>query len=120
MRDILAYPCVGGYYRVMTDGYIPEKSCIGIDCHIIFDCRMAFHSGIIVLIYRQRAKRHSLIKLHIVSDYRSFTDDNAGSMVNKEIFADDSPCINVNAGLAAARQICRFFATGCRDFQVNK
>ena len=27
---------------------------------------------------------------------------------------------NVNAGLAAARQICRFFATGCRDFQVNK
>ena len=27
---------------------------------------------------------------------------------------------NVNAGLAAARQICKFFATGCTTFQVNK
>ena len=27
---------------------------------------------------------------------------------------------NVNAGLAAARQICRYFATGCTDFQVNR
>lgn len=27
---------------------------------------------------------------------------------------------NVNAGLAAARQICEFFATGCTRFQVNK
>lgn len=27
---------------------------------------------------------------------------------------------NVNAGLAAARQICDFFATGCTRFQVNK
>jgi len=27
---------------------------------------------------------------------------------------------NINAGLAAARQICDFFATGCTKFQVNK
>lgn len=27
---------------------------------------------------------------------------------------------NINAGLAAARQICDFFATGCTRFQVNK
>lgn len=27
---------------------------------------------------------------------------------------------NVNAGLAAARQICGFFATGCEKFRVNK
>ncbi len=27
---------------------------------------------------------------------------------------------NINAGLAAARQICKFFATGDRTFQVNK
>lgn len=27
---------------------------------------------------------------------------------------------NMNAGLAAARQICDFFATGCTRFQVNK
>ena len=27
---------------------------------------------------------------------------------------------NVNAGLAAARQICDFFATGCTKFQLNK
>ncbi len=27
---------------------------------------------------------------------------------------------NVNAGIAAARQICDFFATGCTRFQVNK
>lgn len=27
---------------------------------------------------------------------------------------------NVNAGLAAARQICGFFATGCTKFQLNK
>lgn len=26
---------------------------------------------------------------------------------------------NINAGLAAARQICDFFATGCKKFQVN-
>ena len=27
---------------------------------------------------------------------------------------------NINAGLAAARQIVEFFATGCTKFQVNK
>ena len=27
---------------------------------------------------------------------------------------------NLNAGLAAARQIVDFFATGCTKFQVNK
>lgn len=27
---------------------------------------------------------------------------------------------NINAGIAAARQICEFFATGCTKFQVNK
>ena len=27
---------------------------------------------------------------------------------------------NINAGLAAARQIADFFATGCTKFQVNK
>ena len=27
---------------------------------------------------------------------------------------------NVNAGLAAARQICDFFATGCTEFQLNR
>ena len=27
---------------------------------------------------------------------------------------------NINAGLAAARQICGYFATGCTTFQVNK
>jgi D-3-phosphoglycerate dehydrogenase len=27
---------------------------------------------------------------------------------------------NINAGLAAARQICEYFATGCTKFQVNK
>ena len=27
---------------------------------------------------------------------------------------------NINAGLAAAHQICDFFATGCTKFQVNK
>ena len=27
---------------------------------------------------------------------------------------------NVNAGVAAANQICDFFATGNRKFQVNK
>ncbi|MBQ9596655.1 MAG: 3-phosphoglycerate dehydrogenase, partial [Bacteroidales bacterium] len=27
---------------------------------------------------------------------------------------------NVNAGLAAANQICDFFATGCTRFQLNK
>ena len=27
---------------------------------------------------------------------------------------------NMNAGLAAAQQICDFFATGCTKFQVNK
>jgi len=27
---------------------------------------------------------------------------------------------NINAGLAAARQICKFFATGDKTFMVNK
>jgi D-3-phosphoglycerate dehydrogenase len=27
---------------------------------------------------------------------------------------------NINAGLAAANQICKFFATGDRTFQLNK
>ena len=27
---------------------------------------------------------------------------------------------NINAGLAAAQQICGYFATGCTKFQLNK
>jgi D-3-phosphoglycerate dehydrogenase len=27
---------------------------------------------------------------------------------------------NINAGLAAANQICDYFATGCTKFQLNK
>ena len=49
---------------------------------------MAFQSGIIVLIYRQRAKRHSLIKLHIVPDDSGLTDYHTGSMVYEEALSD--------------------------------
>jgi D-3-phosphoglycerate dehydrogenase len=46
--------------------------------------------------------------------------------VGKQIFATpkkmgaETAEANVNAGLAAARQICDFFATGCTKFQLNK
>ena len=44
----------------------------------------------------------------------------------KQIFATpkkqgaETGAANINAGLAAANQICDYFATGCTKFQVNK
>lgn len=64
--------------------------------------------------------------LKYVTDIAAVCQGELNEKFGKRVFATPKKMgaetmeANVNAGLAAARQICRFFATGCRDFQVNK
>ena len=64
--------------------------------------------------------------LKYVTDIAAACQSELNEKFGKRVFATPKKMgaetmeANVNAGLAAARQICRFFATGCRDFQVNK
>ena len=64
--------------------------------------------------------------LEYVTDIAAVCQGELNEKFGKRVFATPKKMgaetmeANVNAGLAAARQICRFFATGCRDFQVNK
>lgn len=64
--------------------------------------------------------------LKYITDIAAVCQSELNEKFGKRVFATPKKMgaetmeANVNAGLAAARQICRFFTTGCRDFQVNK
>ena len=46
----------------------------------------------------ERAERHALIELDVVADDRRLADDDAGAVVDEEIFADLRAGVDVNAG----------------------
>ena len=50
---------------------------------MVADCRMTFSC-----ILTRTAKGYSLIDNNIVTDFRSFTDNNAGAVVDKKSFTD--------------------------------
>lgn len=64
--------------------------------------------------------------LKYVTDVAASTQAELDAAFPKQVFATpkkmgaETAEANVNAGLAAARQICDFFATGCTKFQLNK
>lgn len=64
--------------------------------------------------------------LKYVTDVAAVHQDDFNAKFPKQVFATpkkmgaETAEANVNAGLAAAQQICDFFATGCTKFQLNK
>ena len=64
--------------------------------------------------------------LKYVTDVAAVHQTDLDSKFPKQVFATpkkmgaETAEANINAGLAAARQICDFFATGCTKFQLNK
>ena len=64
--------------------------------------------------------------LKYVTDVAAVHQADLDSKFPKQVFATpkkmgaETAEANINAGLAAARQICDFFATGCTKFQLNK
>ena len=64
--------------------------------------------------------------LKYVTDVAAADQADLDAKFPKQVFATpkkmgaETAEANVNAGLAAARQICDFFATGCTKFQLNK
>ena len=64
--------------------------------------------------------------LKYVTDVAAVHQEDFNTKFPKQVFATpkkmgaETAEANVNAGLAAARQICGFFATGCTKFQLNK
>ena len=64
--------------------------------------------------------------LKYVTDVAAVHQADLDTKFPKQVFATpkkmgaETAEANVNAGLAAARQICDFFATGCTKFQLNK
>ena len=64
--------------------------------------------------------------LKYVTDVAAVHQDDLDAKFPKQVFATpkkmgaETAEANINAGLAAARQICDYFATGCTEFQLNK
>ncbi len=64
--------------------------------------------------------------LKYVTDVAAEHQEDFNTKFPKQVFATpkkmgaETAEANINAGLAAARQICGFFATGCTKFQLNK
>ena len=64
--------------------------------------------------------------LKYVTDVAAVHQADLDTKFPKQVFATpkkmgaETAEANINAGLAAARQICDFFATGCTKFQLNK
>ena len=64
--------------------------------------------------------------LKYVTDVAAVHQEDFNTKFPKQVFATpkkmgaETAEANINAGLAAARQICGFFATGCTKFQLNK
>lgn len=64
--------------------------------------------------------------LKYITDIAAVSQEELNAKFGKRVFATpkkmgaETAEANMNAGLAAARQIVEFFATGCRKFQVNK
>ena len=64
--------------------------------------------------------------LKYVTDVAAVHQEDFNTKFPKQVFATpkkmgaETAEANINAGLAAARQICDFFATGCTKFQLNK
>lgn len=64
--------------------------------------------------------------LKYVTDVAAVHQADLDAKFPKQVFATpkkmgaETAEANINAGLAAARQICEFFATGCTKFQLNK
>lgn len=64
--------------------------------------------------------------LKYITDIAAVKQEELNTKFGKRVFATpkkmgaETAEANMNAGLAAARQIVEFFATGCRKFQVNK
>lgn len=64
--------------------------------------------------------------LKYVTDVAAVHQEDLNTKFPKQVFATpkkmgaETSEANINAGLAAARQICDFFATGCTRFQLNK
>ena len=58
----------------------------------------------------ERAERHALIELDVVADDRRLADDDAGAVVDEEVFADLGAGVDVDAGRAVG-----IFAHDARD-----
>lgn len=64
--------------------------------------------------------------LKYVTDVAAVHQDDFNTKFPKQVFATpkkmgaETAEANINAGLAAAQQICDYFATGCTKFQLNK
>ena len=64
--------------------------------------------------------------LKYVTDVAAVHQDDLNAKFPKQVFATpkkmgaETAEANINAGLAAAQQICDYFATGCIKFQLNK
>ena len=49
---------------------------------------------------RQSTECHTLIQFYMFSDYSCLADNNASTMINKEIFSDGCSRMNINSGFA--------------------
>ena len=91
---------VGANDRITTDdGFTAQNGSTGVDGHIVLNGGMTLRSAkTLSAAGGQTAKGHALIDLYVLTDDGGFTDDDTGTMVNKEVAADGCAGMDVNTG----------------------
>jgi len=101
--NTLYQPDVAADDRAAPDaGITAEDSGTGVDNHVVLNVGVALDAfdGIAVLVKGEGAcaQRHALIHLDPVADGGCLTDDNTGTVVNEEAFADLRAGMDVDTG----------------------
>ena len=84
------------------DGLAAEDGRAGVDRGVVADGRVALSGHGVTVARTERAERHALIELDVVADDRRLADDDAGAVVDEEVFADLGAGVDVDTGRAEA------------------
>mgnify|MGYP001016507326 FL=1 len=86
---------------LFDDGLSAEDGSTGVDRDVVPDGRMTAHiPKLLSALGGERAECYTLIELDMAADDGCFTDHDAGTVVNKEIFADGCTRMDVDTGFA--------------------
>ncbi len=101
MQDGLRHEGISRYYGICTNnGLATKNGCIRIDNYIVLYGWMTFDTGqLLALSGRQRTKGNPQIDFYIISNIGSFSINDSGSEVNKEIFTNIGTRIDINSCL---------------------
>ena len=104
-RDTLHEKDVAADCRSCSDHRLTAKNGrVRINGHVVLDLRMTFAAfldlAVFIFLEAARAERNAVIKFYARTNFGSFADHDAGSVIDKKMGGDFRAWVNVDAGAA--------------------